>query len=159
MAEGNEEKSAPQQFALQKIYLKDLSFESPQGAQVFKKQWKPKIQLDLNAQHKKLDDNSYEVVLTLTLTASQDDKNAFLIEIQQAGAFLCQGLTPDALGQILGAMCPGILFPYAREAIDNVVVKGGFPPLILAPVNFDALYLQAKAEQAKAQSEQAGAKH
>ncbi len=152
MAE-NEQEKAPaqeqtqQQFALQRIYVKDLSFESPMGAESFKKQWKPQINLDLNTRHTKLDDNNYDVVLTLTVTAKQDDDTAFLVEIQQAGIFFIKGLEGPALQQILGAMCPNILFPYARETIDTMVVKGSFPPLMLAPVNFDALYQQAMVQQ------------
>lgn len=149
MAEDNQEQAQQpqQQFALQRIYVKDLSFEAPLGAEAFKKQWKPKINLDLNTRHTKLDDNNYDVVLTLTVTAKQDEETAFLIEIQQAGIFFIKGLEGPSLQQVLGAMCPNILFPYARESIDSVVVKGSFPPLMLAPVNFDALYQQALAQQ------------
>lgn len=142
-----------QQFALQRIYLKDLSYESPLGIKVFQKQWKPQIKLDLNTKHNKIDDNNFEVILTLTVTATQDEETAFLVEIQQAGIFFCKGIDGEALGQVLGAMCPGILFPYAREAIDSLVVRGSFPPLMLAPVNFDALYQQARAQQQQAQVE------
>lgn len=142
-----------QQFALQRIYLKDLSFESPLGVQAFQKQWKPQIKLDLNTKHNIIDENNYEVILTLTVTATQDDETAFLVEIQQAGIFFCKGLDGEPLGHVLGAMCPNILFPYAREAVDSLVVRGSFPPLMLAPVNFDALYQQARAQQKQAQSE------
>ena len=132
-----------QQFALQRIYVKDLSFESPQSPNVFKKEWKPQVNLELNTQNNKVEDDHYEVVLTLTLTAKIADEVAFLVEIQQAGIFMVKNVPEAQLRQILGAMCPNILFPYAREAVDNSVLRGSFPPLMLAPVNFDALYQQA----------------
>jgi len=154
MAEENS--NAPQQqFALQRIYIKDLSFESPQGFKAFTREWKPAIKMDLNTRHEKIDDNNYEVVLTMTLTATQNDEVAFLIELQQAGVFLCKGIEGPQLGQVLGALCPGILFPYARETVDSLVIKGSFPALMLAPVNFDALYQQALAAQAQKQKESA----
>lgn len=143
-----EEQAAPeQQFALQRIYIKDVSFESPMGAKAFTQQWQPQVHMDLNTRNSKLDDNNHEVVLTLTISAKLGEETAFLIEVQQAGIFLCQGLEDQQLHQVLGAMCPAILFPYARETVDNLVVKGSFPPLMLAPVNFDALYQQALQQQ------------
>lgn len=148
MAE-DQAKAAQQQFALQRIFIKDMSFEAPMGARAFQQQWKPKVHLDLNTANSQLDDKHFEVVLTLTVTAKQDEDTAFLIEIQQAGIFMCAGLEPAALRQVLGAMCPNILFPYAREAVDSVVMRGSFPPLMLAPVNFDALYQQALQQQEK----------
>jgi preprotein translocase subunit SecB len=146
----DENNNAPQQqFALQRIYIRDLSFESPQGFKAFTQQWKPQVKMDLNTRHEKIDENNYEVVLTLTITASQDEEVAFLVELQQAGIFFCKGIQGPQLGQVLGALCPGILFPYARETVDSLVVKGSFPALMLAPVNFDALYQQALAQQQK----------
>lgn len=144
------EQKPQQQFALQRIFLKDLSFESPQVPGVFKKEWKPKVNMELNTKNAKLEDDVYEVVITMTITAKQDDEVAFLIELQQAGIFLIKGMPEEQVKQILGAMCPNILFPYAREAVDNAVLKGSFPPLMLAPVNFDALYQQALAKQQQA---------
>ena len=145
---------AQQQFAMQRIYSKDLSFESPGTPGVFKKQWQPKVNVDLNTKSDKIDDSgNFEVVLTITLTAKVDDDTAFLVEVQQAGIFLIQGFQGEDLRRILGTAAPNILFPYARETIDSLCVKGGFPPVMLAPVNFDALYQQALAQ---AQS-QAGA--
>ncbi len=137
------------QFALQRIYIKDLSFEAPQGHAAFQKQWRPQVQLDLNTATKKLDDKNYEVVLTLTITAKQEDEPAFLVEVQQAGIFGCDGFEPQQLHQVLNIMCPNILFPYARETVDTLVIKGSFPPLMVAPVNFEALYQQALAKQAE----------
>ncbi|WP_336365934.1 protein-export chaperone SecB [Marinobacter sp. C2H3] len=141
-AAGNENQNQPQ-FALQRIYLKDLSFESPNSPLVFQEQWKPQVNLDLNTGHTKVSDNQYEVVLSLTVTTKLGDKVAYIVEIQQAGVFLVQGIEGPQLGQMLGAYCPNILFPYAREAIDSLVNRGSFPALMLAPVNFDAIYAQA----------------
>ncbi|MBD3657390.1 MULTISPECIES: protein-export chaperone SecB [Marinobacter] len=141
-AAGSENPNQPQ-FHLQRIYLKDLSFESPNAPVVFQEQWKPQVNLDLNTSHTKISDNQYEVVLSLTVTCKLGEKVAYLVEIQQAGVFLVQGIEGPQLGQMLGAYCPNILFPYARESIDGVVNKGSFPALMLAPVNFDAIYAQA----------------
>jgi preprotein translocase subunit SecB len=152
-AAGNEEKSQPQ-FALQRIYVKDLSFESPNAPSVFQEQWKPQINMDLNTSHSHVSDNQFEVVLSLTITAKVDEKVAFIVEIQQAGVFLIKGIESQQLAQMLGAYCPSILFPYAREAVDGVVGKGSFPALMLAPVNFDAIYAQAlKRKQEEAAGE------
>ncbi|ERP91962.1 preprotein translocase subunit SecB [Marinobacter sp. ES-1] len=152
-AAGNENQNQPQ-FALQRIYVKDLSFESPNSPLVFQEQWKPQVNLDLNTAHNKLSDNQYEVVLSLTVTAKVGEKVAYIVEIQQAGVFLVAGIEGAQLGQMLGAYCPNILFPYAREAIDATVNRGSFPALMLAPVNFDAIYAQAlKRKQEEAAGE------
>lgn len=152
-AAGNDNQNQPQ-FALQRIYVKDLSFESPNSPAMFKEQWKPQVSLDLNTSNNKISDNQYEVVLSLTVTAKMDEKVAYIVEIQQAGVFLVKGIEAQQLGQMLGAYCPSILFPYAREAIDGIVNKGSFPALMLAPVNFDAIYAQALKRK---QDEAAGA--
>jgi preprotein translocase subunit SecB len=143
--------AAQPQFALQRIYVKDLSFEAPQGHKAFQKQWRPQVQLDLNTATDKIDDKNYEVVLTLTVTAKQEEEPAFLVEVQQGGIFSCEGFDAQQLHQVLNIMCPNILFPYARETIDSLVTKGSFPPLMIAPVNFEALYQQALAKQAQGQ--------
>ena len=141
-----------QQFAMQRIYTKDLSFESPATPGVFKKQWQPAINVDLNTKSDKIDDSgNFEVVLSVTITAKVDDETAFLVEVQQGGIFLINGIEGDDLRRVLGTAAPNILFPYARETIDNLCVKGGFPPIMLAPVNFDALYQQALAQSAAQQ--------
>jgi preprotein translocase subunit SecB len=101
------------------------------------------VNLDMNTKQTRIDENNFEVVLTLSVTASQDDKTAFLAEVQQAGIFTVTGMPEPQQRQVLATVCPNILFPYAREAIDNLVIRGSFPPIMLAPVNFDALYLQA----------------
>lgn len=150
------EQAAPeQQFSLQKLYLKDSSFESPLSPAVFTQQWRPQIKLDLSISNNKLSDENYEVVLKLTLTASLEDKTALLIEIKQAGVFLIKGLDEETLRQVLAIGCANILFPYAREAIDNLALKGGFPPFQLQPINFEAMYLQQaqKQQAAPAQTE------
>ena len=155
-AAGSENQNQPQ-FALQRIYVKDLSFESPNAPLVFQEQWKPQVNLDLNTSHNKVSDNQYEVVLSLTVTTKIGEKVAYIVEIQQAGVFLVQGIEGAQLGQMLGAYCPTILFPYARESIDNVVAKGSFPALMLAPVNFDAIYAQAlKRKQEEGAGEASG---
>ncbi len=138
---------AAQQFALQRIYVKDISFETPGGIEVFRQAWKPRVNLEMNTRQNKIDDQNFEVILTLSVTASQEDKTAFIVEIQQAGIFYVAGLEEQQLRQVLATVCPSILFPYAREAIDSLVVRGSYPPLMLAPVNFDALYLQAMRQQ------------
>lgn len=137
-----------QQFSMQRIYTKDISFESPSTPNVFKKQWQPQISVDLNTRTDRIDEaGNHEVVLTITLTAKVEEETAFLVEVQQAGIFLLNGFEDEDMRRILGTAAPNILFPYARETIDNLCVKGGFPAVMLAPVNFDAMYQQALAQQ------------
>ena len=140
-AVANEEEIAPQ-FSLQRIYVRDLSFEAPKSPAIFRQEWTPTVSLDLNTRQKPLEGDFYEVVLTLSVTVNNGDEVAFIVEVQQAGIFLIKGLDDASMSHTLGAFCPNILFPYAREAIDNLVVRGSFPALMLAPVNFDALYAQ-----------------
>jgi preprotein translocase subunit SecB len=141
------------QFALQRLYLKDSSFESPRSPLVFQGKWEPKIHFDIKTRSSKVQDDSYEVILVLTAEAKLDDQSAFLVEVHQAGIFSCKDFDEAQLEQVLSTVCPNILFPYAREAIDSLVIKGSFPALMLAPINFDALYTQQK----KAQAEQSAA--
>lgn len=155
-AETGAQETPSQQFAMQRIYLKDLSFEAPLGVEAFKQQWQPKVNQELNTKTNKVDDDNYEVTLTLTVTVKLGDDTAFLVEVQQAGLFLVKGIEGQQLAQVLNTTCPQILFPYAREAIDNVVTKGSFPALMLPPINFDALFAQAVA-QAKQKAEEGGA--
>lgn len=132
-------------FAIQRIYLKDVSFESPSSPESFRQSPKPSVNLDLNARHVAVEPGVWEVILSLTLTATDDNQKAlYLAEVQQAGIFVIDGLDESGKDHMLAAFCPSILFPYARENIDSLIVKGSFPPLMLAPVNFDALYEQAK---------------
>ncbi|ACR11656.1 protein-export chaperone SecB [Teredinibacter turnerae] len=141
-------------FGIKRIYMKDMSFETPMGVQAFQVQWQPKVNQDLNTQVNKLDENHYEVVLKLTITVKMnDDKTAFLAEVHQAGLFEVAGLEAPQLQRLLSSACPEILFPYAREALDSLATRGGFPPLQLPPINFDALFSQAM-NQAQQQAEQ-----
>ncbi|MDM1696029.1 protein-export chaperone SecB [Thiopseudomonas alkaliphila] len=135
------EQQAPQ-FSLQRVYVKDLSFEAPKSPEIFRAAWEPAVGLELNTSQSNIGDDFYEVVLTLTATVKTGEEVAFIAEVQQAGIFLIQGLEEAAMSHTLGSFCPSILFPYAREALDSVVIKGSFPALMLAPVNFDALYAQ-----------------
>lgn len=139
------------QFALKRVYLKDASLETPAAPGVFTKQWQPEVNLDINTRSSSLDAEHYEVVLSLTVTVKNDAEPAFLIEVQQAGIFLLAGLGEAETKHTLGAFCPNLLFPYAREAIDNLAAKASFPALMLAPVNFDALYAQQQQKAAEAE--------
>jgi preprotein translocase subunit SecB len=140
MAETNT--SSEKQFAIQKIYTKDISFETPNSPKVFTQKWEPALDLNLGTQVAPLENAMFEVALTITVTVKISDSTAYLVEIVQAGIFTIAGFSEQEMGQMLGSFCPNILFPYAREVISDLVAKGGFPQLILAPVNFDALYMQ-----------------
>ena len=133
-----------QVFKIQRIYLKDVSYESPQTPGVFTggTQWKPAVSLHLNTESTKLDGDLYESVLSVTATVKLGESTAYLIEVKQAGLFLVRGFEEARLGPMLGSFCPNLLFPFAREEIASLVQKGGFPQLLLDPVNFDALYAQ-----------------
>ena len=149
-----QENAADKQLAISKIYAKDFSFESPQSPAVFRaRDWKPQTNLNLRSTHDLVDDNVHEVVLTITVEAKEDDKSLFLIELQQAGIFEISGYEGEELKAILGSFCPNILFPYARESIATMIQKGGFPEFVLQPINFDALYLQAKQQAQGAAAE------
>ena len=151
----NGEQQGPQ-FSMQRVYVKDLSFESPKAPEVFRASWKPQINLELNTRNNSVGDRLYEVVLCLTITARNEaEEVVFLAEVHQAGIFQIDGMAPAQLNQTLGSFCPSVLFPYARETIDSLVTRGSFPPLMLAPVNFDAIY----AESQKRRAEMEGAEH
>jgi len=138
--------NAPQ-FEIQRIFVKDISFESPNTPHTFVEEWKPEVTLNLETKSNKVQDNLHEVVLSITATVLTSKKTAFLIEVKQAGVFMIKNFPEDQLHQMLGSFCPNILFPYAREIVSDTVVRGGFPQLILAPVNFDALYMQHLEQQ------------
>jgi len=144
---------AQQHFELQKIYLKDASFETPNSPACFTQDWQPNVNIQLNTEAKGVADNQYEVVLSVTVTASNQDKTAFLVEIQQAGIFVINGFEKEQLRGMLGSFCPNILFPYARETISDMVTRGGFPQLLLNPVNFDALYAEHMKQEAEQTAE------
>jgi preprotein translocase subunit SecB len=128
---------------LERVYLKDASFESPGSPGVFSATWQPDISLEINTRSQKLGDERYEVVLTATVKASTEDRVAFIAEVQQAALFQMRGLEQAVLHRTLGTVCPTTLFPYVREAVDSLVVRGGFPALQLAPMNFEAAYEEA----------------
>ena len=140
------------QFAIQRIYTKDISFETPNSPEMFKREWKPEVQLDLDTRSTKIDEDLYEVVLAVTVTAKIGEETAFLCEVQQAGIFTIGEMPEQNKAHMMGSFCPNTLFPYARETISNLVNRGTFPALNLAPVNFDAIfaaYLQKRAQQAQ----------
>jgi len=148
MAEEQATNTPQPQFMIQRTYVKDLSFETPMGVKIFTVQgFQPKMQLDVNTKGSAVAENTHEVVLTLTVTAKLEDDTAYIIELQQAGLFIVSGFPEEQLAHMLGAVCPNFLFPYAREAIDNIAVKGGFPPLQLSPIDFDALFKNAQAQK------------
>ncbi|HEB63581.1 MAG TPA: protein-export chaperone SecB [Gammaproteobacteria bacterium] len=144
--EKSEQTAQEKQFAVQNIYTKDISFESPNSPHIFREQMNLNINLQVSNNATVLAENIHEVVLSITVTAKlgekEDAKTAYLVEIQQAGIFQITGFSQQELGAMVGSYCPNLLFPYAREAISSMVSKGGFPQLLLAPLNFDALYEQ-----------------
>lgn len=139
------EQQAQGQFALQRIYVKDLSFEAPHAPNTFLAAWQPEVNIELSTQAARLEDGkNYEVVLALTVTVKNDNATAFLVEVKQAGIFLIEGVPDAQIQQLLGAYCPNVLFPYARETVSDIVARGSFPQLLLAPVNFDAVFAEAQ---------------
>ncbi|MFC6438755.1 protein-export chaperone SecB [Bowmanella sp. JS7-9] len=151
----NENGAAPQQgpqFAIQRIYVKDISYEAPNTPMMFQKEWKPDINLDLDTKSNPLGNDLFEVVLSVTVTAKLGDDVAFLVEVQQAGIFTIGGMEDAHKVHTLGVACPNILFPYAREAIASLVNRGSFPVLNLTPVNFEAVfaaYMQKRMQDAQ----------
>lgn len=143
-------------FALERIYIKDVSFESPNAPEIFRGEWKPQNELNLNTKVNKLSDGVYEVVLSVTVTTKVGDKTAFIVEAEQAGIFGVTGFSEQEIGPLLGAYCPNLLFPYVREVVSDLVTKGSFPQLVLQPVNFDALFAQHQAKKAQQQKDEAG---
>ena len=156
MSDSNQTEAPAREFNLQRIYVKDVSFETPDSPTIFTQEWKPESNLNLNSNVTKLSENSFEVTLTVTVTTKVGDKTAFLVEVQQAGIFLVRGFPESEMGHLMGAYCPNILFPYAREVVSDLVNKGSFPQLLLTPVNFDALYAQHMQEQQNAQAANQG---
>ena len=138
-------------FGIVRVYLKDVSFETPNSPGVFRQDFKPDVNLQLNSSVNDLGGDLYEVVLNVTVTSKQEDKTAFLVEVQQAGIFELKGYDESQKSAMLGAYCPNTLYPFAREVVADLVTKGSFPQLLLSPINFDALYAQ-KLQQAKAQA-------
>jgi preprotein translocase subunit SecB len=135
---------AEKQFAIQKLYVKDISFETPNSPSIFTQRWEPQVEFNLSNNVQKLQEDLFEVVLTVTITVKLKDMTAYLIEAAQAGVFLMQGFSQEELEPLLGIYCPSVLFPYAREVVSDLSLKGGFMPMVLPPVNFEALYAQQK---------------
>ena len=130
------------QLLLQKIYVKDISFESPRAPDCFGENLTPQTQLNLKSNTRQVAADTQEVTLTVTVEAQADDKTLFLAELQQAGVFLIKGYSDEQQRMLVGSFCPATLYPFAREAIADLVSRGGFPQLLLQPINFDALYAQ-----------------
>jgi preprotein translocase subunit SecB len=155
MTDNNTPEAAAQEnagpnFAVQRLYLKDLSFETPQGPAAFQKQWKPKVSQDLNTKSAKIDDSTYEVALRITVTVKDEEETIYLIEVEQAGLFTIKGFDDQQLAQVLNVTCATMLLPYAREAIDSTLIKGSFPPLMIPPINFESLFANAVKQAADA---------
>ena len=155
MAE-NDQQQTERLFQVQRIYVKDLSFESPNAPNVFTGEWQPKHELNLNTKVNRVNDETFEVVLSVTVTTKMGEQTAFIVEVEQAGLIAIKGFPEPELGQLLGAYCPKLLFPYAREVISDLVSKGSFPQLVLQPVNFDALYAQHRQQMAQENKAQPG---
>ncbi|CAK0757725.1 protein export chaperone SecB [Gammaproteobacteria bacterium] len=144
----NENAKSPEgQFLIQKLYVKDLSFETPNSPTVFMDQRRPEVDVQIDTSAQSLDAQNFEVVVSITATVKVGERTAYLSEVHQAGIFTITGVPEQHLDQMLGAFCPAILFPYAREVVSDLAIRGGFPPLLLAPVNFDAVYLQRLQQQ------------
>ena len=145
----NEQELTGPQLALQAVYLKDCSFEAPQGPRVTG-EWNPQINLDLNTSVSTVEGDLREVLLTVTLSAKQGDRTVFLVEVKQAGAFVMQNLSEDEVKRATAVVCPGVLFPYVRSVVSSLVSQGGFPQLLLPPVNFEALFVANQQQAAGA---------
>ena len=155
----DEQTTPTKQLILQKIYVKDLSFESPKAPDVFRMETDEQTQTQLNMRsgHKEISGDNVEVTLTMTAEAKLKEDTLFLVEITQAGVFLMQGYTAEERQALIGSYCPATLYPYAREAISDLSTRGGFPPLLMQPINFDALYAQALREREQQQQAAAAA--
>ena len=146
-AQGNEPRpQTERQFSVQRVYVKDASFESPNSPDIFRGEWKPTHELNVSTKVNRIQDDLFEVVLSVTVSAKLGDKTAFIVEVQQAGIFGIVGFAEQEMGAMVGAYCPNLLFPYAREVVSDLVSKGSFPQLVLQHVNFDALFAQHQQE-------------
>ena len=143
MSDQGEERPPQGQVRIEKLYLKDASFESPNTPSMFQQEWKPEIELNINTRSEQVAPSYFEVVVTVTVTAKLAEKTAFIAEVQQAGLFQMEGFPEEAIHRTVGIFCPTTLFPYVREAVDSLVVRGGFPPLNLVPINFEAAFEEA----------------
>jgi len=143
-------------FSIEKVYVKDLSLEVPNAPQVFLEREAPTVDIQLHHNSSGVEDGVFETVLTVTVTAKSNEKTMFLVEVAQAGIFVARNIPAQELEQVLGIACPNILFPYVREVISDTVVRAGFPPVILSPVNFEAIYQSTRQQQPTAGSEPPG---
>ncbi len=143
----SDQQQVPQHFEIQKVYLKDVSLETPNSPMIFTEQWQPQTEVRLETGAKPLTEDLFEVSLTVTITAKLDDRTAYLVEVQQGGLFTLRGFDDGQMGHMLHAYCPNLLFPFAREELASLIGKGGFPALLLNPINFDSLYLQRLQQQ------------
>ncbi len=148
---GNGAGEASAQLSLQKVYIKDASFEVPGAPQIFQEQGQPQVQLNLSQQVGTLAENIYEVVLTVTVTCKISEKTAYLAEVQQAGVFGMSGFESQNRDVVLATYCPNVLFPYARQVVSDLIQNGGFPPFLLQPINFEALYAEQMRRRADGQ--------
>ena len=146
---------AQPQLALERIYIKDASFEVP-GAQVFTKQWEPELNVNLSSAAEQIDESHVEVALKVVVSAENQGETAFIVDVTQAGIFLAANIEQERMPYILGAYCPSILFPFLREAVNELVTKGSFPQLLLSPINFDAEY-EANLERMRQQAPEGNA--
>lgn len=131
-------------FSVQKIYTKDISFETPHSPQIFAEEWAPQVNMQLSSEASLIHEDLTEVILTITLTVTLGEKTAYLVEAHIAGIFLIKDFPKEMVERMAATICPNMLFPFARELVCDLVTRGGFPQLLLAPVNFDALYAQQK---------------
>jgi preprotein translocase subunit SecB len=150
------DENAAAQFQIQKLYTKDVSFEVPSAPQIFQETGQADVKMSLAQKVEDLGENLKEVSLTVTVTASIGEKTAYLVEVAQAGIFMVSGFNEQSAHAVVNTMCPNVLFPYARQVIASIVTDGGFPPLVLQPVNFDALYSQRLQQMAEEQGQVAG---
>jgi protein-export chaperone SecB len=145
-----EEQTQQAGFSIEKIYLKDASLEIPNAPQIFTDRSQPQVGIELSNFAQQLEENIFEVAIKVTVTSKIEDKTVFLVEVTQAGIFQIRGVPEENLEMIVGITCPNILFPYARESVSDLVVRAGFQPVLLNPINFEALFAQQKQQQAKA---------
>lgn len=150
----SEEQMQQPLFSIEKIYLKDSSVEVPNSPQIFLARETPQVDIQIHNQGRTVDVGVYEVVLTVTVTAKIEDKTMFLVEVGQAAVFLLNNIPQENLEIILNVTCPNIIFPYAREAVSDLVTRAGFPPVILSPVNFEMMYAQKQAQAQQKQSDE-----
>jgi preprotein translocase subunit SecB len=141
----------PPTFGIEKVYVKDLSLEVPAGPQAFMQQEQPQLEVQITQQSQRVNEVLHEVTLVITVTAKSGDRVLFLVEASQAGVFQIRNVAEADLAPLLGIVCPNVLFPYARETVSDLVTRAGFPPVLLAPVNFEAIYQQRAGAQAQAE--------